>query len=342
MRSLWRVSLIIFLSAITSGARARDGQQQLANLGDFKLQSGELIRDCRVGYRTFGKLNGDQSNVILFPTWASGTSEQLSGSISAGELADSTNYFVVAVDALGNGVSSSPSNSAAQPHMKFPPITIRDMVNSQHRLLTEVLHVHHLKAVMGISMGGMQTFQWLVSYPDFMDKAIPIVGSPRLAPYDLVLWQAQIDAIMNNVAWKGGDYDANPARVSNAEFGVLVLTTPQQYNRLTTREQALVSLEKAKTEPAFDANDHLRQAQAMMSLDVSDRFAGSMEKAEAVKAKVLVIVSMQDHTVTPGPALDFGKQINAQVLTLNSDCGHQLMGCDSDKVVSAVAAFLAE
>jgi homoserine O-acetyltransferase/O-succinyltransferase len=225
--------------------------------------------------------------------------------------------------------------------MKFPKVTIRDMVNSQHQLLTEVLHINHVKAVMGISMGGMQTFQWIVSYPGFMDKAIPIVGSPRLAPYDLVLWQAQIDSVMNDPGWKGGEYDENPARRANAEFGVLVLTTPHRYNQENTREQAMLAIEKAKTEPAFDANDHVRQAQAMMALDVSDAFGGSMERAAAVvKATVLVVVSMEDHTVTPEPALEFAKQIHASTITLNSDCGHQFASCDSDQVVRAVTAFL--
>ena len=73
---------------------------------------------------------------------------------------DSTRYFVILVDAIGDGVSSSPSNSKAQPLMKFPDITIRDMVESEHRLATEVLHLTHLRAVMGLSMGGMQTFEW--------------------------------------------------------------------------------------------------------------------------------------------------------------------------------------
>lgn len=100
--------------------------------------------------------------------------------------------------------------------MRFPKITIRDMVNTQHELLTRVLHIRHVKVVMGISMGGMQTFQWMTAYPDFLDKAVPIVGSPRLAPYDLLHWQAEIDAIETDPAWNGGDYRKNPAR--GAEF----------------------------------------------------------------------------------------------------------------------------
>jgi homoserine O-acetyltransferase len=187
---------------------------KFASLGDFKLESGEVIRDCRIGYRTFGKLKADDSNAILIPTWANGTTDQLQHSIGPKNgVVDYVDYYVVLIDALANGISTSPSNSTAQPRMKFPKITVRDMVNSQYQVLTATLGLKHLKAVVGISMGGMQTFQWMVSYPTFMDHAVPIVGSPRLAPYDMLHWQAEIDAIETNPAWSHGDYPDNPSRV---------------------------------------------------------------------------------------------------------------------------------
>lgn len=113
---------MLFLAALCAGAQ----EQQFANLGDFKLESGEVLRDCRIGYRTFGQLSADKSNVILIPTWAGGTTERLAGNVGAGLLADSTKYYVILVDALSNGVSSSPSNSTLQPRMHFPKITVRD------------------------------------------------------------------------------------------------------------------------------------------------------------------------------------------------------------------------
>jgi homoserine O-acetyltransferase len=316
-------------------------EQQFASLGDFKLDSGEVIRDCRVGYRTFGKLNEYKSNAIIFPTWASGTTEQLKSNIGPGRLIDSAKYFVIAVDALGNGVSSSPSNSKLQPRMSFPQFTLRDTVEMQHQLLTKVLGLNHVKAVMGVSMGGMQTFQWIVAYPDFMDKAVPIVGSPRLATYDLLLWQAQIDAIKNDRGWNNGNYTTNPARRLEYEFGELLLTTPDNYNKKVTREQLFAQLTKAESDPAFDANDKIRQAQAMMALDVSRDFGGSMERAAAaVKAKTFVIVSRFDHVVTPGPALEFARLLRSATLELDNDCGHLAPSCDAQRVNQAVAAFL--
>src|SRR5215813_14851830 len=177
---------------------------QFAQLGDFKLEGGEVIRDCRIGYRTFGKLNAAKSNAVLLPTWASGTTEQLKGNVGPSGLVDADKYYVILIDALGNGVSSSPSNSKLQPRMSFPKFTLADTVRTQYELVTKILRLNHLHAVMGVSMGGMQTFQWAVAYPDFMDLVIPIVGSPQLAPYDLLIWQAQLDAIMNDRGWNNG------------------------------------------------------------------------------------------------------------------------------------------
>ncbi|MDQ3801562.1 MAG: alpha/beta fold hydrolase [Acidobacteriota bacterium] len=331
-------SLLLFFSGVSCAQ-----EQQFAALGDFRLESGETIRDCRIGYRTYGRLNADKSNAVLITTWAGGNTEQLKYWIAPGGLIDPAKYFVIAIDALGNGVSSSPSNSKLQPRMRFPRFTLRDTVNTQHELLTKVLKINHLRAIMGVSMGGMQTFQWLVSYPDFADKAIPIVASPQLAPYDLVHWQTQIDAIMNDAGWMGGDYAKNPARGVNYGFGVILLTTPENFNAKTTRQKALEEIAKAKAETAgFDANDKIRQTQAMMTLDITEKFGGSWERtAQAIKAKVFVIVARYDYTVTPQPALKLAKLLNAKTLVLEGDCGHLAPSCESQKVNPLIAEFLA-
>src|SRR5215216_8158662 len=330
----WPIRFCLSLQLFAVVAVAQE--QQFAHIGDLKLQNGGVIRDCRVGYRTFGTLATDKSNVIVFPTWASGTTEQLKSSIGPGKAIDSSLYFVVAIDALGNGVSSSPSNSRFQPRMRFPKFTLRDTVESQHKLLTGVLKIDRVKAIVGISMGGMQVFQWLVSYPDFMEKAVPIVGTPRPAPYDLVLWQAQVEALVRDRDWKNGNYSVNPARALDFAFGELLLTTPTDYNRRKTREQVLADLAKARNDvKRFDANDKIRQTQAMMSLDVARDFG-------AVKAKVLVVVAKFDHVVTPGPATEFATLLRARLLNLEGDCGHLATACESRRLNESVAAFLKE
>src|SRR5580704_7487492 len=164
--------------------QSADGAQQIAALGDLKLRSGTVIHDFRLGYRTFGQLNAAKSNAILWPSWLGGTTQDLMQFVGPDKVVDNTKYFVVLVDAIGDGISSSPSNSRTQARLAFPEFTIRDMVESEHRLATEVLHLTHLHAVMGISMGGMQTFEWVMAYPDFMDVGVPMAGSPQSTSYD--------------------------------------------------------------------------------------------------------------------------------------------------------------
>jgi homoserine O-acetyltransferase/O-succinyltransferase len=333
---------LLVLCVITELVPAVSQELKIAHLGICTLESGEKLLDCQMGYRTFGKLEGNGSNAILFPSAANGRSEQAINSVGPGKLLDSSKYFIVAVDAFSNGVSSSPSNSTAQSRMKFPKITIKDMVDAEHALLVNELHITHLRAVMGISMGGMQTFQWMVSYPTFMDKAIPIVGSPKLAAYDLLLWQTEIDVTKRDPRWENGDYESTPMPPASSGVAALTLTTPEAVNSRTPRVQPPRSANGASGPPRTDANDTMRQLEAMMALDVSKAFDGSMEKAaKAVKADVFVIVSKRDHTVTPQPALDFAALLGKNnTLVIDSDCGHLASGCEAELLAKRVNEFL--
>lgn len=340
---LWFVALISFF-AVQAAGRAQqpaDGQQQFAELGVCKLINSQEITGCRLGYRTWGKLNAERSNGVLFPTWFSGSTADLAGMAGADKLVDPSKYFMIAVDALGDGVSSSPSNSATQPGPLFPAFTTRDMVNAEYRLATETLGLKHLHAVMGVSMGGMQTFEWIVDYPEFMDDAIPIVGSTKLTGYDLLLWRSEEDALRSDPAWHNGHYAQRPPMGAVAALHDMNLTTPAYYARKHPPEKFAADYAGYYTKGIlpFDANDWLAQLEAMIHHDVAH--GGSMEEAASrVKAHVLVVVAAQDHMVNPKPAEDFAKAIGAKVFVLDSDCGHISNGCQADKLNPEVRAFL--
>lgn len=322
-------------------AAAADGDQQIAQLHTCKLANGRQIDDCFLGYRTWGTLNAQQSNAILWPSWFSGNSNNIAAYVGPDKLIDPSKFFLIAVDAFGDGVSSSPSNSSDQHGTHFPPFTIGDMVDAEYRLATEVLHLKHLHAVMGISMGGMQTFEWMVKYPAFMDLAVPIVGSPRLTSYDLLLWQAEVEAAQDDPLFQGGNYSDRP-KLPLVEFiHTMNLSTPSHYARTISRDtydREQESYYKKGILP-FDANDWLAQLEAMIHHDVAN--GSSMDAAaKKVKAKTLVVVAAQDHMVNPQPALDFAPLVHAQTLVLESDCGHLSPGCESAKMFPAVKAFL--
>jgi homoserine O-acetyltransferase/O-succinyltransferase len=322
-------------------------QLQYASLGNFRLENGQVLQNLRIGYRTLGKLNAQMSNVVVMPTAFMGKTSGMLGDVGPGKLVDSSKYYVILIDALGNGVSSSPSNSKAQPRMQFPEFNMRDMVNSQHELLTRVFKLSHVHAVVGVSMGGHQTFQWMVSYPDFMDEAVPIVGSPRPTSYDSLLHTTYLHAIMFSRDWNHGNYTSEPVAALSMVADILALNGATPEYRITNTTLAGLPRFMTGTQnsvvKSFDANNCVRQTQAMLAQDVSKPFGGSMEKAAAmVRARVLVVPSMQDHIVNPRPALDFAKLIHARVFKLTSDCGHGAPGCESKRLDPVVNAFLAQ
>jgi homoserine O-acetyltransferase len=311
--------------------------QQFFELRNLKLVSGETVASCRVGYRTFGTLNAAKDNAVAFPTWFGGKSADLEQFFGPDKLIDTSKYFGVAMDALANGVSCSPSNASG-----LPQVAIADMVQAEYRLLTEGLGLKSVHAVVGISMGGMQTFEWIARYPNFMRKAVPIIGSPKLTTADMLLWQAELSTIE---AAEGCHCDRRNAMFAVQAMHRFALRTPEYWATSPDAADWNKVKQDLRMEAAggLDPLDWAAQLRAMMTQDVAANAGGSMQRAAAsVRAKTLVVISVQDHMVNPGPALRFAEGAKASVLKLTGNCGHMATGCESAKMNAAVRAFLAQ
>jgi len=328
----------IIFSALIYGS----GEQQYSDLKDFTLETGKIIKNCKLGYRTYGKLNEGKTNAVIFPTWFGGTSQNIGSFMGSGKLADSARYFVIAIDAFGNGISSSPANSAEQDNESFPVFSIADMVKAEHKLVTEDLGIRHLYAAIGGSMGSMQVYQWLVTYPDFITKAVTYVPTPRVSSYELMNWNIMLTMIENG--HKCGMQEKDIMKPVNM-LNILHSETPRAFVNEHPYEsfQEYLGTYNQERKTIFTSYNFASQLRAMLSFNISKKFDNSLEKAALeIKAKVLVIVSLQDHTIEPKQALDFAKLIHAKVVTLNSELGHLAIGHELPVCSKAIAEFLDE
>ncbi len=186
---------------------------QVYRLGDVTLQSGETLVDAKLAYKTSGALSAAGDNVIVMPTYYTGTHASNEGYVDAMAALDPERYFIVSIDMFGNGVSSSPSNTPP-PHdgPRFPRTTLYDNVACQHRLLGEALGVTRIRLVTGWSMAGCQSFQWGAQYPDMVEAILPFCASARTSPHNIVFLEGVKAALQADAAWNGGDYEAPAAR----------------------------------------------------------------------------------------------------------------------------------
>jgi homoserine O-acetyltransferase/O-succinyltransferase len=280
---------------------------EIFDLGNVTLQGGATLRDAKLAYKTFGELNADKSNAIVYPTWYSGRHWDNEWLIGDGMALDPAKYFIIVPNMLGNGLSSSPSNTPP-PYDKarFPNVTFYDQVEQQHKLVTEKFGIETLPLVTGWSMGAGQTYQWAVSYPDMVQRACPFCGSSKTSEHNIVFLEGVKSALTADDAFKGGWYDEKPVKGLRAAARVYAgwgfsqaFYWEQAYKELgySTLEDFLVAFWEGFFLDRRDPNDLLTMLWTWQQGDIGKTpgFDGDHIKAlKAIKAKTIVLPALKD------------------------------------------------
>ncbi|MBS4035660.1 MAG: alpha/beta fold hydrolase [Ignavibacterium sp.] len=328
---------ILFVLIISISNIFSQSVQIFSHIGNFITLSGDTIKDCRVGYRTFGKLNDEKSNAIIYCSSFGGTSESIGSLIEKRNFVDTLNYFVIAFDALGNGVSSSPSNYH---NNSFPEITITDMVNSQYITLTKNLGIERLYGAIGGSMGSMQVLEWAATYPLFIDKIAAYVSSPKLTSYDLLWMNTQLK--MMEILRKYGASEREIKTLSNM-MTAWISRSPEHINENVKLEEFQNYFAKFENDPSetFTNDNYISQMKAMINHDISRKYNYSLEEtAVSIKSELFFIVAKNDMMVSPETSIKLAELTKARLTILENDCGHLAVSCEFDKVKEEIDDFL--
>ena len=269
------------------------------SIRDFKFVSGEILPELRIHYRTLGKINKDASgrvtNAVLILHGTTGSGAQFIRPEFAGELfgkdqpLDASKFFIVLPDGIGHGKSSKPSDGS---RAQFPRYGYEDMIAAQYRLLTDGLAVNHARLIMGTSMGGMQTWLWGESHPEFMDALMPLASLPTQISGRNRAWRRIIiDGIRNDPAWNNGEYKTQPPSLRTAaEMLWLMSSNPvlrqKEAPTLAKTDEALDKF-VAQIVQVDDANDVLYALEASRDYDPGPNL-------EKIRAPLLAINSADD------------------------------------------------
>jgi homoserine O-acetyltransferase len=332
------------------------GPFDVFDAGDFELESGAKIRNLQLAYSTFGALAPDRSNAILFPSWYSGSSKILEQAyIGPGRALDPAKYFIILVNQIGNGLSTSPSNAPAPINAAaFPQVSIGDDVRAQHRLVTELFGIERLAPVLGGSMGAQQSWEWAVRFPDAVARVAPIAGTARETAHNRLLVQTFIEAITGDRAFDDGWYAEGAvhrglrahARIFAASGFTQKLFNEQAWRALgfTTTEDFVAGFVENHFLPQ-DPNNLILLARKWRDGDVSRNAGGDLALALSRIKALTVVVAIDEDVFFPPEDIESEQRLapGAVLKRVSSPWGHlALFGVDPgyDAAIDAILSGL--
>ena len=369
-----------------AGARSAPAipDKNFHRIGSFEPELGGYLEEVTLAYETWGELDSSGENAVLIVHALTGDSHCAGGvseayrrggwwdeMVGPGRPVDTDEHFVVCSNVLG-GCSGSTGPASVDPEtdrpygMRFPIITIRDIVRTQKRLLDN-LGVRRLEVVIGGSIGGQQALEWAVEFPDFVEKAVPVAATGALGPQGLGMSEIGRRAIMADPDWQGGDYYgtgrspetglaiarmAGMLTYQSAEgqwerFGREEATRPALHEEFGGRfeVESYLHYQGRDLTGRFDANSYLYLTRAMDLYDVGAGYASHKEAYERIRAEVLFVGISSDwlfpaREVRAAAELAKAAGAEAHYEEIESPNGHDAFLKDWDELRAAVGPFL--
>ena len=369
-----------------AGARSAPAipDKNFHQIGSFEPELGGYLEEVTLAYETWGELDPSGENAVLIVHALTGDSHCAGGiseaykrggwwdeMVGPGRLVDTDEHFVVCSNVLG-GCSGSTGPASVDPAtdyqygMRFPIVTISDIVRAQKRLLDD-LGVRKLGVVIGGSIGGQQALEWALKFPDFVEKAVPVAATGALGPQGLGMSEIGRRAIMADPNWQGGDYYgtgkspetgfaiarmAGMLTYQSAEgqwerFGREEATRPALYEEFGGRFEieSYLHYQGHDLTGRFDANSYLYLTRAMDLYDIGAGYASHEEAYERIEAEVLFVGISSDwlfpaREVRAAAELAKAAGAEAHYEEIESLNGHDAFLKDWDKLKAAVGPFL--
>ena len=314
------------------------------DLGDVTLLSGKILRSAKLAYKTYGTLNAKCDNVILLPTFYTGTHKRNEGFFGLGRALDPEQHFIISINMFGNGLSSSPSNTPP-PHdgPRFPLVTLWDNVACQQKLLSEHFGITRIALVAGWSMAGCQAYQWAAQFPDMVKSILPFCASAKTSIHNHVFLEGVKAALIADQNWNNGNYKSPPIAGLKA-FGRVYagwafsqdFFREKLYKKLgfQTEEELLKDWENDHAKN-WDANNLLAKINTWQTADISSGsvYNNDFKKAlKSISAKTILMPCNQDlYFRTKDNEIEANHIPNVSLRPYDSHFGHCVANPGYDK-----------